>query len=786
VTQSSKKGKLSLIQSGSPEVHAKSRLTSTFSFVSYSALEGKQKESLHQVIEPLPIKGIITAFYQGEASWDTRLLLLIQERLFLLRFFSPYLLQDPVQFDLLERSLRRLSPMVTGLRSGTHSDGVDASLKFWTLRPYLATNISHRTFAKEDKAVAIASQVVDHVTKLHAEGLTHGHITSENIFLDQDAPVLVDYFHSLLHSQSEAQKHYSSLSLAPEWRGLRESRPSYDIYGLGLVLKALSSQCAEGSKKLYQISERLLLPHSLDRYSLESVRELLYHSPAADREEPIGRGVLLSKNVRDNDDDRMPLVIETVAPHVDDPTASRSSSERFLLTVLLSLLAGLLGFIAWTHYPQVHEEVPLQAYWESGRIELMTPVAAQAISADNNNAREVILQAARANQPIPLVKNDLLKRCFDTRWTKEPNQESRDFLFRLVLLPFLAPEEKILVVPKNIDPGILFGFLSLSTTSHNGTTFKDVLVDTLFTLPAPYGKAFLTVTRGESWSVEDPRVIALARLFTGDAPSSMLPILLSPIEPESHLPLIEKLLPLLLVARPDSGFTDALLKALAESMPRFEEVIRWYSEPSPVEWAKVSPRDLLLLASGTRDQPLPSTEHTIDLLTFPWESVRSRALEALLQNPSYAAFVELLILIHDEPLLLSRAHVLTLVGALSASSASNRALLHQWLLSKPRLESVARVIAHLEPSPTVAPLLIMGAQYVMNAPKNERNLLRKDGALVERLITSKETLVRSLGYLLLEPGNAHHSRLLATALREESNPKLHQQLVELAAPFRKR
>ena len=223
--------------------------------------------------------GVLVGVMRGEASWDLRPLLLDTgpERrgtLHLLRMADPEaFLSAPRKhfFDDTLSAIQRCTAAAQVRAVGAYAWG-EAQGQFWIRRKFLTRTLADALTSdpgavKDFAAVPFAQRIIAAVAALHRSGGVHGHLCPENIGIDEDHAVLLDYAFACVQGNRRSAAAY----LAPEVQPTVPPGSAADIYGLGKILGKLLSESLGAEHR--EFLDSMSHPDPAQRPALRMVEE---------------------------------------------------------------------------------------------------------------------------------------------------------------------------------------------------------------------------------------------------------------------------------------------------------------------------------------------------------------------------------------------------------------------------------------------------------------------------------------------------------------------------------
>lgn len=619
-------------------------------------------------------------------------------------------------------------------------------------RPYYTSLLSKMQLENLSSAqrVSIWVQVLAQLAAIHGKDSFHGHLTMDNIAIEEDKVLLID-------AQVITNQAVKPVNAAPD---LIISQSS-DIYYLGkLGEKLLPNEIYTSNASFLKLAsssnyaERPTLTSFLSEFNIPE--ELVLKAKGIKTGKIIEKGSLKIES--------KPLLTthqynETSAT----PTTSRTVGNPVRLFLGALLGASLLFYIMGA-FPGGDEgdfQTELINSWLSGDRDEMSRVARLAVENGDPEAQLVILQSLNTENFEFPGNRRLISLAFHPKWLKSLSPDERTAALSLSLANLLG-ENAVAVKMPDLHPGILLGVLAQIPVNQGVTSIEGVPTSRLSSLPPPYGEAFTALSNLGYTKVSDVIVRSFSHLIAGD----LEPTVISSYFASSSVSAEARLRVLLPFTISIPSLAEQLWKALANFLdsnlvPRYN----WLLSP---QFAKKDFHTKLFLLAGV---PMEVDETTaLDLLSFPSAEVRATALTTLLKNSLWRQYEQLLRAIIEGKIPLDRDRLFSFLSTLNLATEAQDALIAEWFSTKPPPEGVLGLVLFGEN--VFSEVFFFHASSYLG--KTDWQATPKT---IELLTRHREVLIRSLAFSKITTNTPTERNLLQDWAKREPDPVIKEQIL---------
>ena len=266
--------------------------SSSHEVIGIDALSAQQNTVAKHLVTRANCSGVIVGALVGEESWETRPLVLINGKLFILRFSDPSSSLNRNKMNYTRSLYAQLGAHKDLARSAFavgQSDG-----QIWTLRRFHQSTFENLNVKDSNSSlqhpVHRAQKLIELVAIMQAAGIVHGHLSLTNIGADEETPMLLDFGFGALEA--------SSRDLAPEIKNGFPPSLASDIYGLGKILESILK--SENLPEIQDIIKQMLSEEPATRPNIETIKKTFLikksiEKPSTPIKNPMSSGKVLGK-----------------------------------------------------------------------------------------------------------------------------------------------------------------------------------------------------------------------------------------------------------------------------------------------------------------------------------------------------------------------------------------------------------------------------------------------------------------------------------------------------------
>lgn len=781
------------------------------------------------------LKGVLVGVQSGHAAWDLRPLLLEKGLTSIVRFSNPALEQDARAWNAAASFLARLKGAAS--RTAVNACG-QADKLIWIKRQYykevFITQPGWARFTSENARAALIKKLVGLLNDFKTLGLVHGHICSSNLSMSGDSasglqPVFLDvgalFFDPTLPYFWARDPGRYGVEVAPENLEGAEPNDAADIYGLGLVLKAMHHEqpfSVSGSVDCVGLIDRMLssqpsarpglldvvralvprglLPEELSREmrgeSAEGVRSgRIIDKPRLERKgqdalEPpfleekvvLPEAAELQVEPEGTVEEVVPAEIQARDMASDIPRAAGAGSDvssshlmKPLLVLALLVAVGLMLVQAFGGAPQPVPDRPEAEYtaeWASAQPSRMSRVAEVALKRPDSRARSVILKSAMSGEALPGVRANILRVAFDARWEGALTEADRRLALAMALQELLPAMPEGLPALNEAHPGVVLAIAGSIALGKSPASFREIPLDEMVVLPEPVGIAFALLFKQGLMTMAETPALALAHIIAGDVSEEAVLAYFS--VPEGQEKQQEgRLVALAPFLGTVAGLDRQAYAALQKGTGSLRRLLLWFDEAGPVKWEAVPRGQLLGIITGFSSGRDLQFDHYVDLLRFPLLSVRSMAQRRLLETFVPESMISTISFLAGAQSRLNRLQNVSLVFALkTADSSGDPALISTWLKSQPDPQTVLGLLLARRNIEKDDVFNLEAARYL--AVQDYDISLEQ----LKELAGHREALARALAISRLDSSKPDEAAILRDMAVVEPNERIRNQIKE--------
>ncbi len=760
--------------------------------VSPEALNESQRSELEGYSRFFPAGSVCVNVMLGPEPWDLRPLLLLLGKVHLARFSMA--LSDSLARSVTSE-LEGFSVLCTAQQRAQLLPGQG---RFMLIRPYFAETLKDELergrISSARERLDMAHGLIRRVAELSRRSLAHGHICPANIVRDGANLLLIDPFVGTLHQSSD-------LYLPPESASGKPPEPLADLYCLGKTLTTLLGESLSAPQR--SIVEQLILPAPRQRPRIEEVAAVFglgklsvpdpdTSSDSLNVKAQKGSGRLLrpgAKAAIDRNTDRIPeqSTSNSEVLRTDAPKREGSWTTPILIGVATIFAAG---WIIKDRYPALYFEltsrVPMlaaqhsaeyEAEWASRDRTRMAVVGRAAVIRREPAAINTIVNDLIAGANPDGVQAALLRVALSDGWQEDltPVDKHAALVFAL---EGLVPEGRAQIADtQTLHPGVLLAVLGQSSLKHLPNDLKNLPVDILTRLPAPFGQLFSQAKAMGVAKLGDTPAIGLAQIVTGNANSEAFDRFLGS-EQQAGLTLAKVSLIEPVVSASEATASE-LLNVLGDRGGDIATLIHWFDLEDLAGWGSAKAADKISLVLGNLPQGALTVAQLSDLLMFPLEKVRAEAAGKLRSVFTGQEGERLLATLTTPASGLSREQIIALLSALAVPPESRIPFITAWFNLAPPADSVVLVLLSRSHVDSKDVFNLEAARFLRRANWNATpDILR----LLSR---HPEPLARVLAYGRLDPSVDESRSILLERKGLEKDETCLRVLQERLASFKK-
>ena len=706
-------------------------------------LSPKQTEQAKRLLELGKSTGVLSGAIIGDGLWDIRPMVLERGSPQLLRLTDPAIPSTPKAWHAFQDLLHAATEL------GYYSDFKSDEEQGYIRRPYWRVTLSQRGEWRDDIDFLLKA-LFESVRTLHAAGLVHGHLSPTNVVIDGDIVHLLDVGFCTYSAAARSRR----ADIAPELHAGFPAGVATDIFGLSTVLGDILDKAGRSSPQFTEYLKNMSAEDPTRRPSLDWVEDKFLSgnkssskiqrpiTSTSSEKAPTASGPLLSPNIL-------------------------SAIERYWFKGSIAVVIGLATFFAYDKFynQKKHEDIPYEAYWNSGQPSLMKEVAMAAVEDKNREAQMTVVESVMKGRESTSVISPVIRIALDPRWEGELSDTDRETALKIALGSLLPREQQKFEINESTHPAIILALVASTPLRADGSQFSRVAVSTMTTLPAPFGAAFAALDTLKVKTMEHPAARGLAHIVIGDISAESVASFLFPDEevgpPLGRLEIIKPLV------ETNPQLPDLIFSALNATDPVGKVLFDWFSNDSLGLWKKTSIKEKVILAMGHEVDKL-SEEQLTSLLAFPRPSVRTIALAKLLAGNTDKDLQGVLKLLGGSENKLTSAQTTALLSTLRLSSDISFKYSSQLFTTNPDAGTILKILLLRNGSKSNDSFNLAASKYLTDHSADVAPTMDQ----FQTLITHPEPLARAFGYLKLRPGVPQEKALLEHMMTIEPNARM--------------
>ena len=486
------------------------------------SLDTPQRTIFEECSRFFPEGSVCVNVVLGREAWDVRPLILTRGSVSLMRL-SPRL-------D--ETRARQLAGDLEGF-ARLFNQEIKIQLiadrgQFFIIRPFVADTLQDELekglISGRGELERLIKQLIKLVGELSRRSMAHGHLSPANIAVAKGELVLLDPLMGAIQVSTDPfLPPESSLGLSPE--------PTADLFCLGKMIRTLLGDSL--SPRQTSVVEQLLLPSPRHRPPLAEVAVAfgLHEGTAAPlgaEQAHNGSRTNAGKLVRSAGTSTANGTRSGVADVWEETEDAAPQSNRGWLLIPLALVVGV--YLIKERYPSLYyslatrvpglvseHSVEFESEWASHQKPRMLVVARSAILRDDPAAMNAITADILGGANPEGVRSRLLRVALDELWRDQLSQTDVRSAVALALIQMFPEGARTLPALKTLHPAILLAIAGETQPLNPGKELQSISLDSLTTLPAPFGVLFTEIEKLGVSKVGHPAAIGLAANITDRA-----------------------------------------------------------------------------------------------------------------------------------------------------------------------------------------------------------------------------------------------------------------------------
>lgn len=728
------------------------------------AVESLSPESL-RIAEKLKREtgrsGAIVGVVRGRADWDLRLVLLAQDELRLLRVSGP-----------LTAINKQTTRILDSLRQAKVASGiVDFEFGEFDGRVWVERRYFNETLLQSgERPAGILPSLVELLRELSELGLVHGNIALSNmVFLGGRLKLLDFGFSAWLATSDETAAQHCAPELA---KGV--ATKTTDIFGFGQVaiemLTGGESASHEAFVRSLTLSDPNARPPLEDLESVWGTKRTLGGGATSGKMASAGRLLSIPASqsapllpALNNESVKISPVDNVESAKIPQPVTSANWKAPSIFWPVVGLSALLLLFLVFSGKDAEVNDSEMVDAWRSNQPSMMGAVAKQALRGDRL-AQSVIVSDAMKGVVHPLVNGDLIKLGFFPQWEAELSDDDR----RILLAFGLSELQELPRLPALNDahPAVKLAIAAELPLDSSFSSLKNTSARSLGELAGVIGQVFKGYIGTADVPLDDIGIRALSKILIGKSSSKAITAYMGTIDSWGG-----RLTSLFPIFETQQQLPSQILDAMAGDRT-FQRIMLWFQGEPLAGWKTVPDVVKLSVISGVvPDTKAISLESLADLLAFPSQAVRNSAIRVLKNRLGPQVGDGVLGLLAADSSGLSRASIISFVGALQLVGDEREALLASWFDSNPSPEMVSALILAWGNQRDSFPVL--AARYLIDKGPNKLSM-----EILHKMVLHGEALVRAFAYSRLSIDDPEQLRMLQSMAAIEPNQRLRRQLQE--------
>lgn len=732
--------------------------------LSPESLDESQRAIFDECARYFPDGAVCVNVVLGREPWDVRPLLLQRGSVNIMRL-SPRL-------D--EARARQLAGDLEGVaRLFNHELKVQLIPnrgRFFIIRPFVADTLQDElekgVVAGREQLERLVRQLIKLVGDLSRRSMAHGHLSPANVAVAKGEVILLDPLMGAIQVSTDPYlPPESSLGVSPE--------PTADLFCLGKMIRTLLGDSL--TPRQMSVVEQLLLPSPRHRPPLAEVAVAFGFQEAsafqsADRHSQHAAGTNAGKLLRSTS--AAGVRSAGVSEVTEESRGEPSRSTRGWLLIPLVLIGVV--YLIKDRYPSLYyslatrvpglvsdHSVEFEAEWSSHQRPRMLVVARSAILRDDPAAINAITADILGGANPEGVRSRLLRVALDELWREQLSPGDVRAAVALALVQIFPEGARTLPPLKTLHPAILLAIAGETQPLNSGKELQSIGIDSLVSLPAPFGVLFSELKKLGISTVGNPATIGLAAVASGDTrPQAFEGIMTAAVDEAKARAIVELVVP---IVRSNPTAANELFAAIRDRGEQLGTLASWFSLEDLAGWSRVPAMTKLdLVVASTTTAELDQAQYA-DLLKHPVGETRNFAA-AMLQKKFFPQGSEkLLVTLSSDANALSREQTIALLAALKADPATRGQFVTKWFDLQPNADTIVLLLVARSHVDSADLFNLEAARYL------RRNSWRAPFALLELLASHPEPLARVLAYGKLNVAAPAERELLKKRLSLEKD-----------------
>lgn len=730
------------------------------------SLDAPQRAIFEECSRFFPEGSVCVNVVLGREAWDVRPLLLMRGSVSLMRL-SPRL--DETRTRQLAGDLEGFARL---FNQEIKVQPVADRGQFFIIRPFVADtlqdDLEKGLVSGRGELEKLVRQLIKLVGELSRRSMAHGHISPANVAVAKGELVLLDPLMGAIQVSTDPYlPPESSRGVSPE--------PTADLFCLGKMIRTLLGDSL--SPRQTSVVEQLLLPSPRHRPPLAEVavafglHEGAAFQSGAEQAHP-GNRTNAGKLVRSAGASSANGTRSGVSDVWEEARTTAPRSNRGWLLIPLALVGAV--YLVKERYPSLYyslatrvpglvseHSVEFESEWASHQKPRMLVVARSAILRDDPAAINAITADILGGANPEGVRNRFLRVALDELWRDQLSQTDVRAAVALALIQIFPEGARVLPPLKTLHPAILLAIAGETQPLNSGKELQSISIDSLTTLPAPFGVLFTELKKLGVSKVGHPATIGLAAIASGDTrPQAFEGFMTAATDEPKARALVGLVVP---IVRDNSTAANELFAAIRDRGEQLGTLTSWFALEDLAGWSRVPAIAKLdvALSSGTAAE-LDQAQYA-DLLKYPVSEARIFAATMLQKRVFTQGAEKLLLTLSSDANGLSREQTIALLAALKAEPATRGQFLTKWFELQPNADTVVLLLVARSHADSADLFNLDAARYL------RRNTWRAPLSLLELLANHPEPLARVLAYGKLNVAVAAERDLLKKRLSLEKD-----------------